>query len=160
MAKENDSSDSRDRVTKWIRWLARIWSVPIIFFAVVFLVGTAWNLATTGVADPHAVEGYPWTENLPPIFIFLSILGLAIAWRWERLGATSALVFQVALILTLFFQTPITEDFPRTAIPYVLWVILAVPAVLFLAAWWRSKSGASPDEAFSADTAPPTDPMP
>jgi phosphatidylserine synthase len=130
---------SRDRVTKWIRWIARIWSVPIIVFALLFLVGSAWNLATTGVADPHAVEGYPWTEALPPILMFVSILGLGIAWRWERLGAIIALVFQLAVIVTLLIQTPIARDFPRTAMPYVLWVIVTIPGVLFFAAWWRSK---------------------
>ena len=139
MAKDNGSRDSRDRVTRWIRWIARIWSVPIIVFALLFLIGTAWNLATTGVADPNAVEGYPWTENLPPIFLLLSILGLAIAWRWERLGAIIALVFQLALIVTLLIQTPIARDFPRTAMPYVLWVIVTIPGVLFFATWWRSK---------------------
>ena len=130
---------SRDRVTKWIRWIARIWSIPIIVGALVFLAGAAWNLATTGVADPNAVEGYPWTEALPPILMFLSIIGLAIAWRWERLGAIIALVFQLAVIVTLLIQTPIARDFPRTAIPYLLWVIVTIPGVLFFAAWWRSK---------------------
>jgi hypothetical protein len=136
MAKENGN---QDRGTKWMRWIARIWSVPIIVFALLFLIGTAWNLATTGVADPHAVEGYPWTENLPPIFLLLSILGLGIAWRWERLGAIMALVFQLALIVALLIQTPIARDFPRTAMPYVLWVIVTIPGVLFFAARWRSK---------------------
>ena len=139
MSMENGGRDSRDRLTKWIRWIARIWSVPIIVSALLFLVGAAWNLATTGVADPHAVEGYPWTEALSPIFMFVSILGLAIAWRWERLGAIIALVFQLAVILTLLIQTPLARDFPRTAMPYVLWVIVTIPGVLFFAAWWRSK---------------------
>ena len=90
-----------DRTTRWIRWIARIWSLPIIVFALLFLVGSAWNLATTGVADPHAVEDYPWTEVLPPIFILLSILGLGIAWRWERLGGTITIVCQLAVVALL-----------------------------------------------------------
>ena len=139
MEKENGS---RDRITKWIRWIARIWSVPIIVFALLFLVGSAWNLATTGVADPHAVEGYPWTENLPPIFLLLSILGLGIAWRWERLGGTITIVCLLAVVALLLIQTPITRDFPRTAIPYLLSLILAVPGVLFLVCWRRSRQAA------------------
>jgi hypothetical protein len=139
MAKENGSGDSRDRITKWLRWIARLWSLPIIVFALIFLVGTAWNLATTGVADPHAVEGYPWTENLPPIFMLLSILGLGIAWRWERLGGTISVVFQLVVILVLLIQRPITRDFPRLAIPYLLSTIIAIPGVLFLVCWWRSQ---------------------
>jgi len=57
---------SRNRGTKWIRWIARIWSFPIIAYALLMFIGYAWNWATTGVADPHAVEGYPPTEALPP----------------------------------------------------------------------------------------------
>jgi hypothetical protein len=136
MAKENGN---QDRGTKWMRWIARIWSVPIIVFALLFLVGSAWNLATTGVADPHAVEDYPPTEVLPPIFIFLSILGLGIAWRWERLGGTIAIVFQLAVILVLLIQRPITQDFPRFAIPYLLSILIAIPGVLFLVCWRRSQ---------------------
>ena len=139
MAKENGSSESRDRITKWIRWIARIWSVPIIVFALLFLAGAAWNLATTGVADPHAVEGYPWTEALSPIFLLLSILGLAIAWRWDRLGATIAVLFQLAMLVTLLIQRPLTQDLSRAAIPYLLWLIVAVPGVLFLVCWRRSE---------------------
>ena len=139
MSMENGGSDSRDRLTKWIRWIARIWSVPIIVGALLFLAGAAWNLATTGVADPNAVEGYPWTEALPPILMFLSIVGLGIAWRWQRLGAILALVFQLAVMVTLLIQTPLAQDFPRTAMPYLLWIIVTIPGVLFFAAWWRSK---------------------
>ena len=136
MAKENGN---QDRVTKWMRWIARIWSVPIIVFALLFLVGSAWNLATTGVADPHAVEDYPPTEVLPPIFLLLSILGLGIAWRWERLGGTIAIVCLLAVVALLLFQRPITQDFPRLALPYLLSLIVAIPGVLFLVCWRRSQ---------------------
>ena len=138
MDKENGGRDSRDRVTTWLRWIARIWSVPIIIFALIFLVTTAWNLATTGVADPHAVDDYPWTEALPPIFLLLSILGLGIAWRWERLGSIIAVLFQLAVLVTLLIQRPITQDFSRAGIPYLLWLIVAIPGVLFLVCWRRS----------------------
>jgi cytochrome bd-type quinol oxidase subunit 2 len=136
MDKENGN---RDRVTKWIRWIARIWSVPILVYALLFIVGTAWNLATTGVADPHAVEDYPWTEVLPPIFLLLSILGLGIAWRWERLGGTIAVVCLLAVVILLFIQTPITRNLPHTAIPYLLSIIVGIPGILFLVCWRRSQ---------------------
>ena len=136
MATENDN---RDRLTKWMRWIARIWSFPIIVYALLMVAGYAWSWVTTGVADPHAVEDYPWTEVLPPIFLLLSILGLGIAWRWERLGSTIAIVCLLAVLILLLIQTPIRRDFPRTAIPYLLSLIVAVPGVLFLVCWRRSK---------------------
>ena len=139
MDKENGGSDSRDRVTKRIRWIARIWSVPLIVYALLLFVGYAWSYLTTGVADPNAVEDVPWTEALSPIFMLLSIVGLAIAWRWERLGSTIAVLFQLAVLVTLLIQRPLTQDFSRTAIPYMLWLIVAIPGVLFLVCWRRSR---------------------
>ena len=136
MAKGNSS---RDRVTRRIRWIARIWSLPIMAGALLVLVGYAWSWVTTGVADPYAVEDYPLIEALPPIFMFLSILGLGIAWRWERLGGMIVMVFQLVVLVLLFMTSPLTHDFPRLAVPYLLWVIVTIPGVLFLVCGWRSK---------------------
>lgn len=132
-------TDNGDRTTKWIRWIARIWSSPIIVFSLIMLTGYAWNWVTIGKADPYAVEGYSLVEALPPILMFLSVLGLGIAWRWEKLGGAIALVFQLATLLVLLIQIPITQDFPRSAIPYLMLVIVAIPGILFLVGWWRSR---------------------
>jgi hypothetical protein len=136
MAKGNGS---RDRVTKWIRWIARICSFPILVYALLMLVGYVWNWVTGGVADPYAVEEVPLIEALPPIFMFLSIVGLGIAWRWERLGGTIAIAFQLAVLPLLLIHWPLTHDFPRLAVPYLLLVIITIPGVLFLVCGWRSK---------------------
>ncbi|MEJ2734879.1 MAG: hypothetical protein P8189_15145 [Anaerolineae bacterium] len=136
MAKGNGG---RDRVTKRIRWIARIWSIPLIASALLILIGYAWSWVTTGVADPYAVDDYPSIEALPPIFMLLSILGLGIAWRWERLGGTIVLGFQLAVLALLFMTNPLTHDFPRLAVPYLLSMIITIPGVLFLVCGWRSK---------------------
>jgi hypothetical protein len=102
-------------------------------------VGYAWNWATTGVADPYAVEDCPAMEALPPILLFLSVLGLGIAWRWERLGGVMSVVFVLATFLILLVQRSNGQDFPRGAIPYLVTLIVAVPGVLFLVSWWRSE---------------------
>ena len=120
-------SDTGDRATKWIRWIARIWSFPIIVYSLIMLTGYAWNLVTIGKADPYAVEGYPLIEALPPILMFLSVLGLGIAWRYESLGGTITLVFLFALLLLLLIQTPINHDFYRSAIPYLMSTVIAIP---------------------------------
>ena len=132
-------SGSRDRVTKRMRWIARIWSLPIVVCALLMLAGYAWNWVTVGVADPYAVEDYPPIEALPPILMFLSILGLGIAWRWERLGGAIVLLFQLATVSLLLILSPLTHDFPRFAVPYLLSLIVTIPGVLFLVCWWRSK---------------------
>jgi len=127
-----NDSDNGDRATKRIRRIARIWSFPIIVYALMMLTGYAWNWVTIGKADPYAVEGYPLVEAIPPILMFLSILGLAIAWRWEKLGGAISLGFLLATLVSLLSQGPITQDFSRAAIPFLMSLVIAIPGILFL----------------------------
>ena len=128
-----------DRATKWIRWIARIWGTVIIGYALILLICYAVNWVTIGTADPHAVEGYPPIENLPPLLMFLSILGLGIAWRWEGLGGAINIVFCLATLpLLLLIRWPITLDL-RFVGPYLILMIIVTPGILFLVCWWRSR---------------------
>ena len=122
-----------DRATKRIRWIARIWGTVIIAFALLMLIGYAWNWVTTGKADPHAVEDYPPIENLIPITLGLSVLGLGIAWRWEGLGGAITIVFQLATLAVHHWLLS-----PRPY-PYPLTIAIATPGILFLVCWWRSR---------------------
>ena len=132
-------NDTDDRKTKLIRRIARIWSVPIILYSLMMLTGYAWNWLTIGKADPYAVEGYPFVEALPPILMFLGVLGLAIAWRWERLGGVINLVFLLGVIVLLLITRPLTDDFSRFVIPYLMTIVIAIPGILFLVCWRRSR---------------------
>jgi hypothetical protein len=132
-------SDTSDPVTKWMRRIARIWSFPIIVYSLIMLIGYAWNWVTIGKADPYTVEGYPPVEALPPILMFLGVLGLGISWRWEGLGGAITLAFQLATLLLLLIQRPITHDFYRSAIPYLMSLVITIPGILFLVCWWRSR---------------------
>ena len=132
-------NDTDDRKTKLIRRIARIWSVPIILYSLMMLTGYAWSWLTTGKADPYAVEGYPFVEALPPILMFLGVLGLAIAWRRERLGGVINLVFLLGVIVLLIITRPLSEDFSRFVIPYLMTIVIAIPGILFLVCWRRSR---------------------
>jgi hypothetical protein len=134
------ASNTGDRVTKWIRRIARFWSSPIIIFSLIMLIGYAWSWVTIGKADPYTVEGYPPVEALPPILMLMSVLGLGIAWRWEGLGGAITLVFQLAALILLLIHRPITQDIYRSAIPYLMSIVMTVPGILFLVSWWRSRS--------------------
>ncbi len=134
-----EHSDRHKQVTRWLRWGARLWSLPIIAYALLMFTGYAWNWVTTGLADPYAVENVPFRETLPPIFMFLSIVGLGIAWRWERWGGTITIVFELVVLVLLLIDRPITRDFPRFAIPYVMALIATIPGVVFLICWRRSR---------------------
>ena len=128
-----------DKITKRIRWVARIWSIPIIAYALIMFIGYTVNWITTGVADPYAVEGYPFIENLPPIFMFVSILGLVIAWFNEKLGGIINIIFCLATLPILLIHWPIPQDF-RYAVPYILLIIIVIPGMLFLICWWRCQA--------------------
>jgi hypothetical protein len=138
-------NEAGNRTTKWLRWIARIWGALLFGIALLMLIGYTWNWVTTGKADPHAVEDYPAIENLPPLFMLLSALGLGIAWRWEGLGGAITVVFQLATLPLLLIHWPITHDFPRYLVaPYGTWMIIAIPGILFLTCWWRSKKRVIP----------------
>ena len=129
------------RVTKWMRWIARIWGTLIILVALLFLVGYASNWVTTGVADPYAVEDYPPIEDWPPRLMFLSVLGLALAWRWEGWGGAMAVLPQLVNLPLFLIHWPIARDFPRYLFaPYGVSMLTAIPGVLFMVCWWRSRT--------------------
>lgn len=125
-----------DKATKRIRWIARIWSAVIIAFALLMVIGYTINWVTTGTADPHAEEDYPFIENLPPIFMLLAITGLGIAWRWEKIGGIINLIFCLVVIPILLIHWPITQD-PRFIMPYILLILVAFPGILFMVSWRR-----------------------
>lgn len=126
-----------------IRNIARIWGT-IIFAIVAFVaIGMAVD-KISGATDPYAVEDYAPIENLPPTFILLSAIGLALAWRWEGIGGAIAVFFQLAALPVLLIYWPILEDFPRyLPAPYGLSLVTAIPGILFLVYWWRLKKGSS-----------------
>ena len=143
MPKVNDPSD---RATKWTRWIARIWGTLIIAFTLMIVAGYAWSWVTTGTADPNAVEDYPPIENLPPLFAILSVVGLGLAWRWEGVGGAIAVVFNLAGLPVLLIHWPLAHDFPRYLMaPYGVWMMIAIPGVLFLISWWRSRDRPVPE---------------
>jgi len=102
---------------RWTRWVARIWSlVPIIVALLELLV-------------PHTEEGVvvPWTDWLNLGLIFTAVLGLAIAWRWERLGGWISVVSLA--VFTVLFLITVEKSFPMVLI---FLVGVGVPAGLFL----------------------------
>ncbi len=111
-----------------IRWSARVLSAVILLFWGVFLVA-------------HMVGGEgqgsrPLTSNDLLILAGLtgSLVGLALAWRWELVGAALALV---AIAICAFANWRVLV-FPGALIP--------VTAMLFVASWWvyRHRETATP----------------
>ena len=110
----DENSRSWVRVT---RWVARIWSLGPILFVL------------AEILFPHAEEGVPvpWTDYITLSLVFISVIGLAIAWRWERLGGWISIA-ALAVFLVLFLIT-VERSFPAVLI---FMVGIGVPAALFL----------------------------
>jgi hypothetical protein len=112
MGGESHSQGNRRYLT--LRWITRGLTVLIVGFALFFMIGNLIN------PDPYAVD-YPPIENLMPTFLLLSVLSLALAWKWEALGGTLSLIFFAAnlgafwIIRGSFF--PLSTLIPLLPIP-------------------------------------------
>ena len=136
-----NADENAVRATKRVCRIARIWGAVIIVLVLLVFASAVWNLLSTGTIDPYRAERYPPIENLPPLFIFLSALGLLIAWRWEGVGGAIAIFFQLATLLVLLIHWPITEGFSRYLLaPYGVWLIIFIPGLLFLWCWWKRRA--------------------
>lgn len=106
--------------TNWLsvlRWVARVWSLPAIFFAISeFLFPGNEN----GIQEGF----FTW---LTVIVLFLSVIGLLIAWWKESLGGWVSLA--ALAVFFILYAIDAGEFFPGWG--YVLPFIVA-PAVLFL----------------------------
>ena len=110
--KSTASSDSRS--IKVIRWIARIMSLLVILATLFLMIPDVW--------------GAPL--QMAVVMGLLIPIGLGIAWKWELVGALISLVgFIGAMILN-----------PDMRTNPMMYLFYAVPAILFLLCWWRSKS--------------------
>jgi hypothetical protein len=112
------------RPAQAILWTARIIGTLSIG---IFLAFFFPDLAQKGTAVV-ASDRIPGT-----IFLFLSFVGLALAWRWEGVGGLSALG-SITVSAVLGLQAEVNP-----AATILVWGMFALPAVLFLFYWWRAK---------------------
>jgi hypothetical protein len=106
-----------------VRWIARILSGLFIILCLMFFVGEA---LVPLILFP-APDATPLTGNamLQLTLTGLSLLGLALAWKWEAIGGSIALAAYVIVGIIN----------PRA------FIIFPVPlsALLFLACWWMKR---------------------
>lgn len=116
-----------------MRLTAKIWSAPVIIYALMIVIDNIYNWLTTGTPDPYMVKDVPFIEFLPPIFLLTAIIGLAIAWKWEKIGAIINMLFCIITIPVLFIHWPIMED-ARFVMPYIVLLVIFIPGLLFFLA--------------------------
>jgi hypothetical protein len=117
------SSNSQRRTVTILRWVARVWSIPILIITVLIIIAP----------DPNVVQPVPLTEWIELSLFGLAILGLLIAWRWEGLGGILALtgILAQAVAFRMFRGVWFVQTIPI--------ILLGAPAVFFLVAWWLSR---------------------
>ncbi|UCG56394.1 MAG: hypothetical protein JSU70_16215 [Phycisphaerales bacterium] len=69
----------RRRAAVVIRWVARIWSIPVLLFVAVMFAGEVLFPHATPPTSARDVVGLA-------LFPFGVCLGILLAWRWEGLG--------------------------------------------------------------------------
>jgi hypothetical protein len=108
------------KTKKWVpvvRWVARIWSLGPVIMALVVIV---FSRSEEGVV-------VLWTEWAALSLVAVSVIGLALAWRWQRLGGWISLGALVVFLIV--FLITVERSFPTWLI---FLVGIGVPAVLFL----------------------------
>lgn len=108
------------RSEKIIRWIARIWSIPVFVFALLRII----------TPDPYATEPVPASDWFLLSLWGVAILGLLIAWRWELVGG-------IITIATMFvrelFWVILKGDWLVNFL--IFWFFVVPPAILFMVAW-------------------------
>jgi hypothetical protein len=108
------------RKVKILRWVARIWSL--------FVLGLALVIAFT--PDPYTTRPIELHEAFMLSIWGVAILGLILAWRWERFGALLTIItMPIREILYILFYREWTINF------LLIWALVIPPAVMYLLAW-------------------------
>jgi len=123
-------SISKDKKLNIIRWIARIWSL----FPIVFALGHIFE------DDTNLTGEVLFTDYILLGLLAIYVIGLVIAWRWDYIGGLiSVISFGVFLILFTIFVGPRVE---AENILMILAVFLfgAFPPALFFAYYgWEKR---------------------
>ena len=108
-----------EKMARIIKWIARVWSLPAILFALAHIVTPD---------SEQSVEESVLTWIALGV-MFLSVAGLALAWWKERIGGWTAISAMVVFFILFWIERG--EFFPLQ-IALLLLLGIAVPAGLFL----------------------------
>ena len=124
------SNSSRiSQVAQRIRGVARVWSILVFILALILVIGTQF-------APPTSVQVNDPLESLIPVSLLISMIGLAIAWRWEAWGALINIVFYL-LVMPLYWV--LHQEWLHFSIMVALSPVI-LPGILFAVAWYLSRS--------------------
>ena len=115
------------RSIRTLRRVARVWSIVVIAFTLVIVIGET--------AFPHTEADVPFVEYLMPVSMFVSVLGLVLAWWREALGGGINVGFFLVNLIIYYIVND--RFFPvRGLAPLSLAI---VPGILFLICWFADR---------------------
>ncbi len=107
---------------KIFRWVARIWGLFALILA----------LLVVFTPDPYQVRPITAMEVFMLSFWGVAILGLILAWRWERFGALLTLItMPVREVVYILLHRGWTINF------LLIWTLVIPPALMYLFAWYK-----------------------
>ncbi|MEP0134491.1 MAG: hypothetical protein ABJJ25_13310 [Eudoraea sp.] len=117
------------RLTTIILWTARILGSVIIAFVLFFLVAHVFGNNESG-------EGFRDSKEIITFLLFpiSTVIGLAIAWKWEGLGG---IITTVGMIGLFSLRPDLLNSFYIT--------IPIIPGLLFIAYWLITKNNETPN---------------
>lgn len=115
----DNQKSSKNKTTKIPRWTARILGLLMILLTLTFAIGEALTEPHPN-AEPTPVLNYLWG--------FLMLGGLALAWKWELIGALISLIGFIGVGI-------VNPDALLKPGMY----LFAVPAILFLYCWRKKE---------------------
>lgn len=124
-----DVMKNKKKVSTIILWVARISGTLSLAFLLLF-VGAAIVATITG--GPDGIRGFNSTSEVI-LFIFFpvsTIIGLALAWKWEGVGG---MITVAGLIGLLIMRSDLTSNF--------LIVGLILPGIVYIIYWALSRDG-------------------
>ena len=107
------------KTRKIIRWIARIWAGLMVAFMLFMFMA---HIIEDGIGP---IIGFSFRDTLMMASMICSVIGLALTWKWERLGGWMTVGGMLAFYLSDYI---ISGDFPRGA----MFLIIAFPGILFL----------------------------
>ena len=108
-----------------IRWVSRIWGIVYIVFFLFMLIG----YSIVDQPSPDGAENPLGTREIVGfIFVFGYFTGLILAWKWEGLGGLVAIACIIAFAITI------------QNMPVPIYMLMAIPGLLFLICWFLSRS--------------------
>jgi len=116
-----------------LRWVARVWSILALLFAVVLLISIL-------LADTSDLTGFYWV--LFGLW-FAAVLGVAAGWRWELGGPIVAITALVSREMVYYFLSGrILVDF------WIVWLPVLPPAMLFIFIYRKEHPRRSEDDQY------------